>query len=51
MPPLFDGLPSATLWTKAPLGLFNFSASAISLVTTCILTPNQPLFVSPYLIN
>ena len=33
------------------MGLSNFSVSAISLVTYCILTPNQPLFVSPYLIN
>ena len=51
MPALSEGLPSATLATNAPLGLSNFSKSAISLVTNWILTPNHPLFVSPYLIN
>tara|TARA_B100001741_G_scaffold306426_1_gene299865 strand:+ start:1000 stop:1119 length:120 start_codon:yes stop_codon:yes gene_type:complete len=33
IPPLLDGLFSATLTTSAPFGLSNFSASAISLVT------------------
>ena len=42
-----EGLLSATLATSAPLGLSNFSTSAISFVTTWILTPSQPLFVSP----
>ena len=51
MPALSDGLPFATLATRAPLGLSNFSISAISFVTIWILTPSQPLFVSPYLIN
>ena len=51
IPALSDGLPFATLTTNAPLGLSNFSTSAISLVTICILTPNQPLLVSPYLIS
>ena len=51
IPALSDGLPFATLATNAPLGSSNFSASAISLLTVWILTPNQPLLVSPYLIN
>ena len=46
-PALSDGLFSATLATKAPLGLSNFSTTAISFVTSWILTPNHPLFVSP----
>jgi len=46
-PALSDGLFSATLATKAPLASSSCSTSAISLVTSCILTPNQPLFVSP----
>ena len=51
IPALSDGLPSATLATSAPLGLSNFSTSAISFLTTCILTPSHPLFVSPNYIN
>ena len=51
IPPFSDGLPGETLDTNAPLGSSNFSASAISFVTSWILTPNQPLLVSPYLIN
>ena len=51
IPALSDGLPFVTLATNAPLGSSNFSASAISLLTVWILTPNQPLLVSPYLIN
>ena len=47
IPALSDGLLSATLATKAPLGLSNFSTSAISFETSCILTPSHPLFVSP----
>ena len=47
IPALSDGLPGATLATNAPRAFFNFSTSAISFVTVCILTPNQPLFVSP----
>ena len=34
MPALSDGLFSATLATKAPLGSSNFSTSAISSVTS-----------------
>ena len=51
IPPLSDGLFSATLATNAPLGSSNFSTSAISWVTSWILTPNHPLFVSPNFIN
>ena len=51
MPALSEGLFSATLATSAPLGSPNFSISAISFVTTCILTPSHPLFVSPNSIN
>ena len=51
MPALSDGLFSATLATKAPLGSSNFSTSAISFDTSWILTPSQPLFVSPNSIN
>ncbi len=51
MPPFSEGLSSATLTTRAPLGLPNSSVSAISFETTCILTPSQPLFVSPNLIS
>ena len=51
IPALSAGLPSATLATNAPLGSSNFSTSAISLLTVWILTPSQPLLVSPYLIN
>ena len=51
IPPLSDGLLSATLATKAPLGLSSFSASAIPWSTTWILTPSHPLFVSPNSIN
>ena len=47
MPALSAGLFWPTLATNAPAGFFNFSTSAISLVTSWILTPNQPLFVSP----
>ena len=51
MPALSDGLFSATLATNAPLGSSSFSISAISLVTTWILTPSHPLLVSPNSIN
>ena len=51
IPALSDGLFSATLATNAPLGSSNFSTSAISFDTTWILTPNQPLLVSPNSIN
>ena len=51
IPALSAGLFSPTLATSAPIGFFKFSTSAISLVTSCILTPNQPLLVSPYLIS
>ena len=51
IPPLSDGLFSATLATNAPLGSSSFSTSAISWVTSWILTPSQPLFVSPNSIN
>ena len=51
IPPLSEGLPGATLATKAPLALPNFSISAISFETFWILTPNQPLLVSPNSIN
>ena len=47
IPAFADGLFSATLATKAPLALSNFSTSAISLVTSYILTPSHPLLVSP----
>ena len=47
MPALADGLFSATLATSAPLGSSNFSISAISWVTTWILTPSHPLLGSP----
>ena len=50
-PAFSAGLFSPTLATSAPSVFFNFSTSAISFVTCCILTPNQPLFVSPYFIN
>ena len=50
-PALSEGLFSATLATRAPLGLSNFSISAISLVTSWIRTPNHPLLVSPNSIN
>ena len=51
IPPLSDGLFSATLATSAPLGSSNFSTSAISFVTVWILTPSHPLLVSPNSIN
>ena len=51
IPPFAAGLFSDTLATKAPSALFNFSTSAISFVTSCILTPNQPLLVSPNFIS
>jgi hypothetical protein len=51
IPALSAGLFFPTLATKAPSGFFNFSTSAISLVTSWILTPNHPLFVSPNFIN
>ena len=47
IPAFSDGLFSATLATNAPLGSSNFSTSAISSVTSWILTPSQPLLVSP----
>ena len=47
IPPFADGLPFATLATKAPRGLSKFKLSAISDVTTWILTPSHPLLVSP----
>ena len=50
-PALSAGLPSPTLAIKAPDGFLSFSTSAISFVTSWILTPNQPLLVSPYLIS
>ena len=51
MPALSEGLSFATLATRAPLGLSNFSNSAISFVTIWILTPSHPLLVSPNWIN
>tara|TARA_B100000242_G_scaffold49559_1_gene29524 strand:+ start:837 stop:1010 length:174 start_codon:yes stop_codon:yes gene_type:complete len=51
IPALSAGLSFPTLATNAPSGFFNFSTSAISLLTSCILTPNHPLFVSPNLIS
>ena len=51
MPALSAGLFSPTLATNAPSGFFNSTASAISFVTSCILTPNQPLLVSPKFSN
>ena len=51
IPALSEGLFSATLATRAPLGSSNFSISAISWVTVWILTPSHPLLVSPNFIN
>ena len=46
-PAFSEGLPDATLATRAPLGSSKFSISAISFVTSCILTPSLPLLVLP----
>ena len=51
IPALSAGLFWPTLATSAPAGFLSFSTSAISLVTSWILTPSQPLFVSPNSIN
>ena len=51
IPALSAGLFWPTLATNAPSGFFNFSTSAISFVTSWILTPSHPLFVSPNSIN
>ena len=51
IPALSAGLFFPTLATSAPDGLSKFSTSAISFVTSWILTPSQPLLVSPYLIS
>ena len=50
IPPVLAG-PSGTSVTKAPSVFSIPRASATSSVTSCILTPNQPLLVSPKVVS